>query len=80
MESKKVIHIQLKDQSFNGKSDFYFGSIAAVYETLNNYILGVKQSTLMQYLWHRGGEYENDRCKVSSGEIIRKTSARTQNR
>lgn len=78
MESKKVIHVQLKNQSFNDKSDFYFGSVAAVYETLNNYILGVKQSTLMQYLWQRGGEYENERCRISTGEILRKSSVRNK--
>lgn len=78
MESNKVIHVHLKDQSLNGQSDFYFGSVAAVYEVLSHLILGVKQSTLMQYLWNRDGKYENARCKVITGELIRKTSARSK--
>lgn len=72
MESKKVIHVHLMNQSFNGRTDFYFGSVAAVYAVLNHYVLGVKYRTLMQSLRDNGGEFENARCRVTSGEIIRK--------
>lgn len=74
MESKKVVHVSLKTQLYNNKSDWYFGSVAAIYDVLTPEILGIKQSTLMQYLWHRNGEYENDKCKVSTSELIRKSS------
>ncbi len=73
MESKKVIHVHLIGQLFNGQTDFYFGSVAAVYETLNHRVLGIRQSSLMQSLWKSGGVYENPRCRVTSGKIIRKT-------
>ncbi len=72
MESKKVIHVHLIDQSFNGQTDFYFGSIAAIYDKLNYYVLGIRQNSLMQSLW-KNGVYENIRCRVTLGEIIRKT-------
>lgn len=76
MESKKVIHVHLKDQSFNGKTDLYFGSVAAIYEKMNNYILGIKENYLNVCLLQNGGEYENDRCKITRGVLIRKTSIR----
>ncbi len=80
MESKKVIHVHLIGQSFNGQTDFYFGSVAAVYETLNHYVLGVRYRTLMQSLCDNGGEFENARCRVTSGEIIRKTRRNQTNK
>lgn len=73
MESKKVIHVHLIGQSFNGQTDFYFGSVAAIYEKLTNDILGIRQNSLMQSLWKNKGRYENIRCRVTSGEIIRKS-------
>ena len=75
MESKKIVHVHLKDQEFNGKTDFYFGSIAAIYDLLPYYVIGVRYSSLENYLWHRGGSYENLRCQVTIGEIIRKRQA-----
>ena len=73
MESKKIIHVHLIDQSFNGQTDFYFGSVAAIYDKLNHYVLGIRQRSLMQSLWKNRGMFENPRCRVNSGEIIRKT-------
>ena len=73
MESKKVIHVHLIGQSFNGQTDFYFGSVAAIYDTLSHSVLGIKQRSLMQTLWKSDGVYENPRCRVIAGEIIRKT-------
>ena len=72
MESKKVIRIELKTQSVDGQNEFFFGSIAAVYDKLSAKHLGVTQKTMANYLWHRGGMYENELCKVTTGEIIRK--------
>lgn len=71
MESKKVIHVHLINQTFRERSDFYFGSVAAIYEVLNHYVLGVRYRTLAQSL-HDNGEFENARCRVTSGEMIRK--------
>lgn len=77
MESKKVVHVHLIDQEFNGKTDFYFGSIAAIYDTLPEYIIGMKKNSLMQYLWHRNGKYESNRVQVTVDEIHRKKNSRS---
>lgn len=72
MESRKVVHVHLIGQTFNGQTDFYFGSVAAIYGTLNPHILGIRYRSLVQSLSDNGGSYENARCRVASGEIIRK--------
>ncbi len=73
MESKRVFRVELKDQTVDGKSEFFFGSIAAMYQRLTPEILGVAKSTMNTYLWRFGGQYENKLCKITSGEIIRKS-------
>lgn len=80
MESKKIIHIHLKNQEFNGKTEFYFGSVPAVYEVLDERVLGMKSGTMGQYLWHRGGMYENDRCRIIVDSLVRKSNSRTTNK
>lgn len=73
MESKRVFRVKLKGQSVDGQSEFFFGSVAAIYQRLTPRILGVAKSTMVTYLWRFGGQYENKLCKITSGEIIRKS-------
>ena len=39
----KVIHVHLIFE----KRDYYFGSISAIYDTLDENIVGIKESTLL---------------------------------
>ena len=33
MEAKKIVHLQFKEP-YNGETDFYFGSLKAIYDTV----------------------------------------------
>lgn len=68
--STKVIHIHL-NEPFQGQSDFYFGSIKAVYDSIPQDSLGIAYKSLTNAL--RGkSEYQNRRCTIKTGHLERK--------
>lgn len=68
--STKVIHIHL-NEPFQGQSDFYFGSIKAVYDSIPQDSLGIAYKSLTNAL--RGkSEYQNRRCTIKMGHLERK--------
>lgn len=71
MESKKVIHVHLKDKKYEGKTDFYFGSVAAAYESLGELQIGAKQYAVANII-RAEGWFENSHCRIIRGEIERK--------
>lgn len=78
MESKKVIHVHLKGQKYEGKTDFYFGSVAAAYNALGESIIGAKQYAVTIII-RTDGKFENSQCRIIRGEIERKTQNKAQN-
>lgn len=67
----KVIHVELKGSPYNGKIHYYFGSKAAIYETLPIHIVGIK----LESLWCidlEKSEYNNKLCTIRSGILQRK--------
>lgn len=77
MESKKVIHIHLKNQKYNNKTDFYFGSVAAAYNLLGESAIGAKQNAVLTII-RTNGKFENSRCRIIRGEIERKKQNKLQ--
>ena len=70
MESKKVIHLELKEPK-DGKSDYYFGSLLAIYDSLQKEDVGITYKSLTNAL--RGKEtYENKTCIIRVGRLERK--------
>lgn len=65
----KVVHLHLK-RPRNGQSDFYFGSVLAIYSVLTREDVGVHYRTITHALFHSGA-YENKKCIVRLGELIR---------
>ena len=65
----KVVHLHLKKPR-DGQSDFYFGSVLAIYSVLTHEDVGVHYRTITQALF-RLGTYENSKCIVRLGELIR---------
>ena len=65
----KVVHLHLKKPR-DGQSDFYFGSVLAIYRVLTHEDVGVHYRTITQALF-RSGTYENKKCIVRLGELIR---------
>lgn len=66
----KVVHLHLKKPK-NGQSDFYFGSVLAIYSVLTREDMGAHYRTITQAIF-RSGTYENKKCVVRLGELIRK--------
>lgn len=70
MESKKIIHLELKEPK-DGKSDYYFGSLLAIYDSLQKEDVGITYKSLTNAL--RGKEtYENQKCVIRIGIVERK--------
>ena len=63
----KVIHVHL----VNGRQDFYFGSIPAIYDTLSADDIGIRQSSLERVGLSKGGVVLNKKACIRAGELIR---------
>lgn len=73
-QTNKVIHVEL-NKPYKGKKNYYFGSMAAIYEILPEEVVGIKLISL----WNvdlKSYEYSNSLCKMRMGEFIRKTTER----
>lgn len=67
MEAKRIYHVRLYEP-FEGKTDYYFGSIKAIYATLTAEIVGVKYNSLTAKKLVR---YEGKKCVINVDEIRR---------
>ena len=67
MTTKRVYHVQLREP-YNGKTDFFFGSIIAIYSVLPADVVGIKYTSLKS---KRLDRYENKKCVIQSDDIIR---------
>lgn len=66
----KVIHVELKEQ-YNGKKHYYFGSKAAIYDTLPIQVVGIKLESLWAINLEQS-EYNNKLCTIRAGILQRK--------
>ena len=72
MESKKIIHVHLKDPAEDGRQDFYFGSLRAIYGTLTKEHIGRSYASLTaSSIYKNGGVFENRNCVIRISEIAR---------
>ena len=70
----KVIHVELREP-YNGKKHYYFGSKAAIYDTLPEKLVGIAKESL----WNvdlSDGEYSNKYCIIRMGKLKRKQQSR----
>lgn len=64
----KVVHLQLYEP-YNGRTDFYFGSIKAIYDHVPRDVVGIAYTSLTATM--RGkGEYRNKKCSIKVGELL----------
>ena len=63
----KVIHVQL----LQGRKNYYFGSIPAIYSVLTAEKIGIKQVSLERVGLSKGGVVLNKKAHISAGELIR---------
>ena len=63
----KVIHVQL----MQGRKNYYFGSIPAIYSVLTAEEIGIKQCSLERVGLSKGGVVLNKKACIRAGELIR---------
>jgi hypothetical protein len=63
----KVIHVHL----MQGRKNYYFGSIPAIYSVLTADDIGIKQSSLERVGLSKGGVVLNKKAVIQAGELIR---------
>ncbi len=67
----KVIHVQL----IQGRRNYYFGSIPAIYSVLSAEDIGSRQCSLERVGLSKGGVVLNKKAIIRAGELIRSKTA-----
>lgn len=76
MATQKIVHLHMKIP-IDGKCDFYFGCIKAIFDFASEEVVGIKYKSLTNAL--RGRDfYENKHCTVRVSSLI--TKQQTKNR
>lgn len=75
MEAKKIVHLQFKEP-YNGETDFYFGSLKAIYDAVPIGAVGITYKALTNATRGRS-EYENKKVLIRIGQIQRKARGRS---
>ena len=70
----KVIHVQL----IQGRKNYYFGSISAIYSVLSADDIGIRQSSLERIGLSKGGVVLNKKAIIKVGELIRSKKERQE--
>ena len=74
---RKVIHTYIYDSNTN----YYFGSLAAIYTRLTPDQVGIKYQSLKNYFNTSGSnEYRNKKCIIIKDHLITKEGERGQSR
>lgn len=73
--NKKIYHVKLSEPK-EGKTDFYFGSLSAIFERFTPSEIGCGVNRLWNIGVAKGIKYENKKCTITSGTIIRKPGER----
>lgn len=72
-QQRKVIHVQLKEP-YKGKSHYYFGSIAAIYDVLPKDVVGITKESLWNVL--KDETYTGAKSTIRFGTLHTKQSNR----
>lgn len=71
MNGNTIFHLR-----FRSGGDFYFGSIAAIFDKFRRDVLGVSQQRLYDFVITPDRPYENKICVIKKGIIHRKKGNR----
>ena len=70
------LHLKNASETIPAKVDFYFGSIASIYEAFTAGQLGIAQQSLYDFGITPERPYENSICMISKSELRRKKGGR----
>lgn len=69
-KERTIIHVQINDMNF------YFGSIACIYEHLTIEDVGITYGTLRNYGLSIDKPYQNSKCIIRKGLLLSKSGNR----
>ena len=69
MSKKLIYHVKLHEP-IEGKADYYFSSITAIYNTFSTDLIGAARQTLYQQSLKSGEEYRTKNCIVKKEEVL----------
>lgn len=73
---QRVVHVELLTP-YNGKHNYYFGSVAAIYDTLPTEIVGIGQDALYN-LFSKTRTYRGRLSIIRDRRLLRKNTQRGQ--
>lgn len=71
----KVVHLHLKEP-YNGESDFYFGSLKAIFDTIPHEAINISYKYLTNAIRDKD-LFQNKRCTIRIGYLERKQQSKT---
>ena len=72
-QERKIFHVYVKCS----KIDYYFGSMKAIFSTLNKDCIGIQYQSLVSYFHTNDtGLYENTKCFIRKGVLITQATKR----
>jgi len=75
-----VYHIHLFDAPENDitQSDYYFGSISAIFEYFDKSVIGIQASSLYNYNFDEitNPIYENKKCRIRKSILLTKSKSK----
>lgn len=75
MRKDKVIHVELIEP-YQGQIHFYFGSMAAIFDTLQSDTIGMSLTSLWSHFHSGCLEYRTRKAIIRKGNILRKSGNR----
>ena len=73
-QQRKVIHVELITPPYGYHQHYYFGSVAAIYDTLSKEIIGISKEALWGTL--KQGEHQGRKAIIRQGVVISKQTER----
>ena len=73
-QERKVIHVGFTDPQQGYRKHYYFGSVAAIYDILPKYIVGISKEALWSALKY--GEYRGRKAIIRKGVLATKETER----
>ncbi|MBR7035062.1 MAG: hypothetical protein IKI25_04795 [Bacteroidales bacterium] len=76
MNENKIYHVRFN----NSGKDYYFGSIAAIYETFDRETMGISQNRLYVAHIDENHPFDNGKVLITKGRLERKKTNRNKRR
>ena len=74
----KIYHLQFKEP-VNNQTDYYFGSLSAIFDAFTAEDIGCKVERLWNIGVAKGAVYESKKCTIKAGSVKRKKNRGNEN-